>query len=156
MLIPPPVAVTVRVVAAIGAVAQALRFTLLLPLPGAAILAGTKIAVTPEGSPLTDMATEELNPFPPTLVKVTFTDPLRAKLTLVELAVSVKVPVTVRLKFSSMVAPPPTAPSVRVEVPGVAVEATARVNVLLPLPGAAMLGWVKVAVTPLWSPLTDK
>jgi hypothetical protein len=33
-----------------------------LPLPGAAIVAGLKLAVTPEGRPETDSDTEALNP----------------------------------------------------------------------------------------------
>jgi hypothetical protein len=37
----------------------------LLPLPGAAMLGGTKLAVTPLGSPLTDNATADWNPFSP-------------------------------------------------------------------------------------------
>jgi hypothetical protein len=41
-----------------------------------------------------------------------------------------------------------------VEVPDFAAEDADSVNVLLPLPGVAMLVWVKLAVTPLGGPLT--
>jgi len=47
----------------------------LLPLPGAAMLVGARLAVTPLGSPLTDRAMAELNPLPLVVVKVIFPDP---------------------------------------------------------------------------------
>ena len=62
----------------------------------------------------------------------------------------------VKLKAIVLLAFPPTAPSVSVEVPADAFEATARVSVLLPLPGAGILDFVKLALTPLGSPVTDK
>ena len=54
-----------------------------------------------------------------------------------------------------MVMPPPTAEMVRVELPVEADEAAARVKVLEPLPGEAMLVGAKVPVTPDGRPLTD-
>ena len=51
--------------------------------------------------------------------------------------------------------PPPTAEMVRVELPVEADEAAARVKVLEPLPGEAMLVGAKVPVTPDGRPLTD-
>jgi hypothetical protein len=45
--------------------------------------------------------------------------------------------------------------TVKVEVPGAAVEAADSVKVLVPLPGAAKLVGAKVAVTPLGTPLID-
>lgn len=54
-----------------------------------------------------------------------------------------------------MVTPPPVAVMVRVELPVDADEAAARVKVLEPLPGEAMLVGANVPVTPDGSPLTD-
>jgi len=55
-----------------------------------------------------------------------------------------------------LVTPPPVAVTVRVEVPAPTVEAAERVNVLLPLPGDAMLVGAKLPLTPVGSPLIDK
>ena len=46
--------------------------------------------------------------------------------------------------------------TVRVEVPAIVPEAAVKVNLLLPLPGEAMLVGAKLAVTPFGSPPTDK
>jgi len=54
-----------------------------------------------------------------------------------------------------LVMPPPTAEMVRVELPVEADEAAARVKVLEPLPGEAMLVGANVPVTPDGRPLTD-
>ena len=39
------------------------RVSVLLPVPGEAILVGEKLAVTPEGSPVADKDIADLNPF---------------------------------------------------------------------------------------------
>jgi hypothetical protein len=70
----------------------------LVPRPGAAMLVGEKLAVTPLGTPLIDNATAELNPVPPAAVTVIGTDPPRATLALVTLNDSVKAPERVRLR----------------------------------------------------------
>ncbi len=137
------------------AVELADNFRVLLPLPGAAMLVGAKLAVTPAGSPLADNAIPELNPFPPAVVKVIETDPPRATLAVVTLDDNVKLPITVRLRVRVLVTPPPTAVTVRVEAPPAAVEVAESVKVLLPLPGAAMVLGAKLAVTPLGAPLAD-
>jgi hypothetical protein len=54
-----------------------------------------------------------------------------------------------------LVTPPPVAVTVKVEVPAAAVEAAARVKVLLPLPGDAILVGAKLAVTPAGTPVID-
>jgi hypothetical protein len=128
----------------------------LVPLPGAAMLAGAKLAVTPLGSPLIEIATAELNPFANMVVRVMWVEPPRATLTLVALVVKVMPGVgTFKLTACVLVIPPPAADTVKVETPGAAVEPTDRVMVLCPLPGAAMLAGLKVAVTPDGSPVTD-
>jgi len=45
-----------------AAFVAAVNVTVLTPLPGAAKLAGDRLAVTPAGSPATDKATTALNP----------------------------------------------------------------------------------------------
>src|SRR5437660_12282765 len=64
---PPPVAVTVTLVVPVVAVLPAESVSIELPLPGAAIEAALKLAVTPVGKPDTDNETAELKP-PVTLV----------------------------------------------------------------------------------------
>jgi hypothetical protein len=54
------------------------------------------------------------------------------------------------------VIPLPVPMMVMVYVPAATLEATARFNVELPVPGAAMDGGVKVGVTPNGYPLADK
>ena len=55
-----------------------------------------------------------------------------------------------------MITPPPDAVTVRVKVPGPAVEPAASVKVVLPAPGEAMLMGENVAVTPAGIPLMDR
>ena len=121
------------------------------------MLAGAKVAVTPEGRPLTENATAELKPFTRAVVRVMDVDPPGATLALVALEASVKLGAgTVRLKVFVTVSVPAFAVIVRVEAPTTAVELAVNVNVLCPEPGAATLVGAKVAVTPLGSPLADK
>jgi hypothetical protein len=70
----------------------------LCPLPGAAMLVGANVAVTPLGRPDIESATAELNPVPATVVKVTGIDPPRATLSLEALSDSPKLARTVRLR----------------------------------------------------------
>ena len=66
---PAPVAVTVTLVVPAVALLLAVNVRVELPLPGAAMELGLKLAVTPEGSPETERATEELKP-PLTAVEI--------------------------------------------------------------------------------------
>ena len=59
---PPPLAVTVALNVPVAAALLAVNVSVELPEPGAAIDAGLKLAVTPDGRPETDRATAELNP----------------------------------------------------------------------------------------------
>ena len=59
---PPPVAVMVTVDVPVVAVLLAVNVSVELPLPGAAIEVGLKLAVTPDGRPEADRATAELKP----------------------------------------------------------------------------------------------
>ena len=65
----PPVALTVTFDVPVVAVLLAVSVRVELPLPGAAIEAGLKLAVTPAGNPEADNATAELNP-PLTVVEI--------------------------------------------------------------------------------------
>ena len=59
---PPPLAVTVTFAVPVVAVLLAEKVRVELPLPGAAMEAGLKLAVTPAGNPDTDNEIVELNP----------------------------------------------------------------------------------------------
>ena len=65
----PPVAVTVMLDVPLIAVLSTVKVSVELPLPGAAMDAGLKLAVTPVGSPDTESETAELNP-PLTAVEI--------------------------------------------------------------------------------------
>ena len=62
-VIPPPEAVTVRIALVAVVPVAADNFRVLLPVPGAAMSVGVKLAVIPFGTPLTDSAMADLNPF---------------------------------------------------------------------------------------------
>jgi len=61
-VIPPPVADTVVLKVPVAAVLLAVNVSVELPLPGAAIDVGLKLAVTPAGNPLAESDTAELKP----------------------------------------------------------------------------------------------
>ena len=65
----PPVAVMVTVKEPVVAVALAVSVRVEVPLPGAAIDAGAKLAVTPAGKPDAESETAELKP-PLTVVEI--------------------------------------------------------------------------------------
>ena len=65
---PPPVPVKVTFVVPVLAVLLAEKLTVELPLPGAAMVLGLKLAVTPAGRPEADNEMAELNP--PVIVEV--------------------------------------------------------------------------------------
>ena len=90
MVMPPPTAEMVRVELPVEADEAAARVKVLEPLPGEAMLVGANVPVTPDGSPLTDNATAELNPFPPAVVIVIGVEEPAAKLALLALAESVR------------------------------------------------------------------
>ena len=79
------------------------------------MLAGSKFAVTPFGSPLTDNATCDWNPFSAAVDTTIDVAPPRATVALVALGVSVKLGggTTVKLTGCVFVTPPPVAVTVR-------------------------------------------
>ena len=60
---------------------------------------------------------------------------------------------TVRVTSWVLVTPPPVAVTVRLNAPAAVEEAVVRINVVVPVPGAAMPAGEKVAVTPFGWPL---
>lgn len=89
-IVPPPEAVMVRVPDRADAPGAVVIVSVLLPLPGAAMLAGERLAVTLSGAPVTDNAMAELNPLTTTVETVICINPPGATLTLVALGVSVR------------------------------------------------------------------
>lgn len=74
-----------------------------LPFPGAAMLPGLKLAVTPEGRPEADNEIAELNPPLTEVVIVLVADPPCATDTLVGEALTLKLGVAVAVIVSEMV-----------------------------------------------------
>lgn len=155
----PPVPVMVTVAAPVVAVLLAVRVRIELPLAGAVIEAGLKLAVTPEGKPVAESETAELNP-PTTVVNTVAVLELPcATDKVVGETVRVKSGVAGALTLSEIVVVcvtlPPLAVIVMFTVPVVAVLEAVSVSVELPLPGAAKLVGLKLAVTPAGSPDAD-
>lgn len=154
-VIPPPAADTVSVEAP-GITAEPTEsVSVLCPLPGAAMVVGLKVAVTPLGSPMVARDRADLNPAAPVAVTVMDPTPPRATVRLEALSERVKAGTTERLKACVLVTPPPTAETVSVAVTAVVVAVADSVKVLLPAPVAAMFAGAKLAVTPAGSPAMD-
>lgn len=153
---PPPVAVSVTLLVPVAAIALAVKVKVELPLPGAAMEAGLKLAVTPEGRPEADRETAALNP-PITAVVIALVPELPCTMDrLAGEALTLKSgTTTVRATVAVCVTPPPEAVTVMFVVPAVAVLLAVKVSVELPLPGAAREVELKLAVTPAGKPETD-
>ena len=157
---PPPVAVTVTLEVPVVAVLLAVNVSVELPLPGAAMEAGLKLAVTPAGRPDAESDTAALKP-PLTVVEMVLLPELPCVTErLVGEALTVKFGVAAATTVSATVVvwvtPPPVAVTVTLEVPVVAVLLAVNVSVELPLPGAVIEAGLKLAVTPAGSPEADK
>jgi len=130
-----------------------------LPLPGAAIEAGLKLAVTPLGKPVAESAIAALKPPLTVLDIVVLAELLCTTDTLVGDALTAKLgvwaEVTVRATVEVCVIPPPVALTVTLNVPVVAVLLAVNRSVELPVPGAAIEVGVKLAVTPEGRPVAD-
>lgn len=153
---PPPVAVTVTVALPVVAALLAERVRVELPLPGAAMELGLKLAVTPDGNPEAENETVALKP-PLTLVVIVLLPELPCTIErLVGEALKLKSGcVTVRAMVAVCVTPPPLAVTVTLVVPAAALLLAVNVKVELPLPGAAIEVALKLAVTPVGSPETE-
>ena len=160
LVLPPPVPVMVMAWVARVACEPTMSLRVAFPDPGAVMVAGVKLAVTPLGNPLADKATAESKP--PEMVLVIVEVPDEPLATVIEpgdalrLKLGLAAAVTVKLTVVVCVVPPPTPLTVIVYVPVAVVEATAMVMVEVPEPGAAMELGLKLTVTPVGWPLADK
>ena len=141
------------------AVLLAVNVSVELPLPGAPIEAGLKLAVTPVGKPDADNDIAELKP-PLTVVESVlltelpwFTETLEGDALMAKFGAAAGL--TVSATVVVCVVPPPVAVTVIFVVPVVAVLLAVNVSVELPLPGAAMEAGLKLAVTPDGKPEAD-
>lgn len=146
-----PVIVSVEVLA--GALDATASFSALAAAP--LMLAGVKVAVTPVGSPLTDRATAALKPFCGGAVTLKDAEAPSMIDKEVEAAERVNVGTTTTSETFTVALSEPLVPViVSVEVPAAAPDATVSFSALAVVP--LMLVGVKVAVTPLGSPATDR
>lgn len=127
---------------------------MLVPEPGAEIVAGVKPTVTPAGIPLAVKASAPLNPVAMALVSVSGALAPCWTVSVAKLVANVNAGTMVRFTVPADVNPPPVAVTVMAAVPGAAVAPTAIVNTLDPDPGAERLADAKVAVTPAGAPVT--
>jgi hypothetical protein len=102
-VIPPPLAVTVTFVVPVVAVLLAEKVRVELPLPGAAMVPGLKLAVTPEGRPEADNEIAELKPPLTEVEMVLLPEPPWATDRLVGEALRLKLGVAVAVMVSAMV-----------------------------------------------------
>lgn len=136
-----------------GVAAAAPMVSLLVPEPGAAIVAGVNVSVTPVGTVVVS-ATAPLKPLATVLVKVAVVLAPGWTVAPGELNVSANAGTTVKLTVAVEVNPPPVAVTVIVEAPGAAVTPAVTVNTLEPDPGAGKVVGASAAVTPAGAPLT--
>jgi hypothetical protein len=148
----PETPVTVNVTVPVAAVLLAVRVSVLVEVA----LAGLKLAVTPEGSPLTDRFTDPEKPFTGFTVMVLL--PLFPWAMVKEVGESESeksgtgAAFTVSERVVVWVSVPDTPVTVNVTVPVAAVLLAVRVSVLVEV----VLAGLKLAVTPEGSPLTDR
>jgi hypothetical protein len=155
---PPPVPVTVIVEVPTAEALLTVSVRVDVPAPPE-MLAGLKLAVTPEGRPLADNATALLNPPAATLVIAEVPELPAFTLSDAGLAESAKLAVVplviVRLMAAVSVKPPPAPVMVTVEAPMLALLLAVRVSVDEPEPPEMLVG-LKLAVTPDGKPLAER
>jgi len=149
----PLVPVTARTEVPAAAVEATVTVKVLVPLPPAT-LEGEKLAVTPVGSPLTDIATVELNPLTLATVRVKAVELPTFTLAPMGLGIRVKLAAeTVTVNSRVRVNPPPVPMTAMGNVPPAALGVAATVMVT----GAdgVKLGEENVAVTPAGNPTAE-
>jgi metal-sulfur cluster biosynthetic enzyme len=156
---PPPVAVTVTFAVPAVAVVLAVNVSAELPLPGAAMDVGLKLAVSPEDNPEAESDTAELNP-PFTAMETVVlpelpcaTDKLGGETLRVKSGAVVAFTVSGTVSVCDI--PPPLPVTVTFAVPVVAVLLAENVTVEFPFPGAPIEVGLKLAVTPVGNPEAD-
>jgi hypothetical protein len=128
-------------------------FIWVVPAPGAASVAGVKLAVTPVGRPVTENATAELKP--PTTVVWTWTVVVPPSFRVAAVAAGLTVKFgTESAKLAVLVTPPPVPVTVKVYDPPVAVVPAVNCRMAAPEPGATMVA--VEAVTPAGKPATER
>jgi hypothetical protein len=152
---PPPDAVTVKVAGPVLALDAATSRRLLLCVPEPATLEGEKLAVTPEGNPLTENTTPEVNPFRPVTVSTTLAVNPCVRFADVAFCLSVKLGggFTASVRDTVLVTPPPVAVKVTICVAAGAAGSALSVTTLVPAPGAGIGFTDHPAETPLGNPL---
>jgi hypothetical protein len=150
---PPPVAVMVTMaLPAVTALAAPVKVSVLLPLPGDAMLVGENTAVTPFGNPLIVSATAALKPLCPAVVKVRVAGVPAVSVLAVALGVSVKVGVVTVSATVAVCATPPLVPViVMVELAAVALLVAEIVAVTAAV--AVSVAEENETVTPVGAPL---
>src|ERR1700722_1383511 len=152
---PPPVPWMVNLWVPVGAFFGMVMVRTDLPAPGAGI--GLTLKVVPDPP---DRVMAELKPLPIFVVMVEVPLLPRAMVSVVGAAAMAKLPfapaVTVRVTVVVSVRPPPTPLTVIGYVPATVVEATVRVRVDVPEPGAPIEVGLKPTVTPVGWPVADK
>lgn len=155
-MMPPPLPVIVIVEVPVRAVLETVILKSVVPEPGAGIGLGLKLPVTPEGKPVADMVIAELNPPETAVVTTTYPlwpwaiEPDVGDTEIVNAAGAGAV--TVRETVVVSVNPPPVPVMVMGYVPVTAFDATVKVTVDVPEPGAAMGVGLKPTVTPVGWP----
>lgn len=135
-----------------AAVEAAFKVRTPLPPPGAAMLAGANVPVTPLGNPLTDIPMADLKPFTAAVEKVSFTELPRITVALTVLKVKVKLGTATVKAIVAVRASPPPVPLITTEAL-LAVALLAAVKVTVTGNAAVMVGREKRAVTPVGAPL---
>lgn len=155
-VLPPPVPVMVMV--RVPVVARVVVLSVRVEVPVPVIEVGLKVAVTPDGRPLADKVTAELNP--PETVLVIVEVPELPPVTVIDVGEALRVKlalagaVTVRLTVVVSTRLPLVPVTVTVYVPVAVVEATVKVRVEVPVP--VMEVGLKPTVTPVGWPLAVK
>jgi len=148
-VLPPPVPVMVTVRVPVVARELAVNWRVDVPVPGAEIEVGLKLAVTPLGRPLADREIAELKPFTAAALMVVVLDLLLVTVTVVGDALMVKLAlgaaVTVRVRVVEFTRLPLVPVTVIVYVPVATLDATVKVKAEVPEPVIAV--GLKPAVT---------
>jgi hypothetical protein len=148
-VLPPPVPVMVIVRVPVVARELAVNLRVDVPVPGAEIEVGLKLAVTPLGRPLADKEIDELKPFTPAVLTLVVFEPLLVTMTVVGDALMVKLAlgaeVTIRVRVVEFTRLPLVPVTVIVYVPVAMLDPTVKVRAEVPEPVIAV--GLKAAVT---------
>lgn len=154
----PLVPVTVSVALPALALLAAVSLSTVLPDPGAAIVTGVKVPVTPAGNPVTVKAIAALKvEFGVAVIVTVFAEPPASMLTELDEdpRLNVGAASTVTESVICCLVVPLIAVTVAEYEPGVAVLAAVSCSVLVPDPGLGSVAGVNVPVTPVGRPVIE-